>query len=147
MPIVLDGTNGIVLDGSAGIIINENVKTANHTAAIADLGKVIAMNNSSNATVTIPNDSTTNFPIGSVLRICRVNSGTVTLAAASGVTLSRTGNFGQNEEIYLRKRAANTWITVDSPQKITGSGGSLSQSGGYSIFTFTTTGSSTFTLS
>jgi subtilisin family serine protease len=44
MPIVLDGTNGVVLDGSAGIIINENVKTTNHIAELADLGKVIAMN-------------------------------------------------------------------------------------------------------
>jgi hypothetical protein len=147
MPIVLDGTNGVVLDGSAGIIVNENVKTANHTAEIADLGKVITMNNTSSATVTIPADSTTNFPLGSIIRICRINTGSVTLAAAGGVTLSRTGNFAQNEEIYLRKRAANTWIVVDQPRDPSGTGGSFSIGGGNGINTFTTTGASTFTIS
>jgi hypothetical protein len=145
MPIVLDGTNGVVLDGSAGIIVNENVKTANHTAQIADLGKVIAMNNTSAATVTIPNDSTTNFPIGSIVRICKIGSGGVTLAAAGGVTLSKVGTFGDFEELYIRKRAANTWIVVDSPARLAGAGGTFSVAGGYNIFTFTSNG--TFTLS
>jgi hypothetical protein len=145
MPIVLDGTAGVTLDGSAGIIITENVKTASHTPVLADLSKVIAMNNTSAATVTIPNDTTTNFPIGSILRICRINTGAVTLAAAAGVTLSKVGTFGDFEELYIRKRAANTWIVVDSPARLAGAGGTFSVAGGYNIFTFTSNG--TFTLS
>jgi hypothetical protein len=145
MPIVLDGTAGVTLDGSAGIIITENVKTGNHIAEIADLAKVIAMNNTSTATVTIPNDSTINFPIGSILRIAKVNTGTVTLAAAAGVTLSKTGNFGSFEEIVIRKRANNNWIVIDTPVTPSGSGGTFTSAAGFNIFTFTSSG--TFTLS
>jgi hypothetical protein len=145
MPIVLDGTAGVTLDGSAGIIITENVKTASHTPVLADLSKVIAMNNTSAATVTIPNDTTTNFPIGSILRICRINTGAVTLAAAAGVTLSKVGGFALNEELYLRKRAANNWVVVDAPRSLTGTGGTFTVSGGFNINTFTSSG--TFTLS
>jgi hypothetical protein len=147
MPIILDGTAGVTLDGSAGVIISENVKTGNTTAAIADLAKVIAMNNTSAATITIPNDSTVNFPIGSIIRICRINTGSVTLAGASGVTLSRVGNFGANEEVSLRKRAANNWIVVDIPQNPSATGGTITLSGGNRIHTFTTVGAGTFTAS
>lgn len=102
--------NGVVTS-----VITENVKTGNHTIALEDRNKVVAMNNTSGATITIPNDSSVNFPVGSVVFIAKVNNGSLTLAAASGVTLSKTGTFGSNEEIYVRKRAANTWIVVDAP--------------------------------
>lgn len=102
--------NGTVVD-----VVTENIKTGNHTIALEDRNKVVAMNNTSTASVTIPNDSSVNFPVGSVVFIARVNSGAVNLAAASGVNLSKTGSFGSNEEVYVRKRAANTWIVVDAP--------------------------------
>jgi len=146
MPIVLDGTAGVGLDGSAGIIISENVKTGSATAAIADLAKVIAMNNTAAATITIPNDSTVNFPIGSILRICRINTGTVTLAAAGGVTISKTGLFAENEEIFLRKRAANSWIVVDSPKNPIGTGGTITNDGSARVHTFGV-GAGTFSIS
>jgi hypothetical protein len=145
MPIVLDGTAGVGLDGSAGIIISENIKTGNTTAAIADLAKVIAMNNTSAATVTIPNDSTVNFPIGSIIRICRINTGSVTLTAAVGVTLSRTGVFGEGEEISIRKRAANSWIVIDAPKSPVGSGGAVSASGNFTVHSYTAICNSKFT--
>ena len=123
----------------------ENVKTGSHTLATADRNKVVAMNNSSNATVTIPNDNNVNFPIGSVVYINRIGSGNVELAGQAGVTVSRTGTLAQFEELHVRKRAANYWMVVDVPSSPDGSGGSVSAADGYTIHTYTS-GSSTFVV-
>jgi hypothetical protein len=76
----------------------------------------------------------------------RLGSGAVTLAAAGGVTVTRTGNFSSNEECYIRKRAANNWVTVDSPVNPSGTGGSLTSAGGANIHSFTSVGGATFTV-
>ena len=112
---------------------------------MADRDKVVNMNNGADATLTIEPDATTNFPVGSVIYINRTGAGAVTLAAGAGVTLTRSGNFASNEEIYIRKRAANSWITVDAPKTATGTGGAISSGAGYTIHTYTS-GSSTFVI-
>jgi hypothetical protein len=123
----------------------ENTKTTNHSLELADRDRVVNMNNTSPATVTVPTDSTVAFAVGSVVYINRINTGSVTLAAAAGVTLSKTGTFKLNEEIFCRKRAANNWIVVDTPTALTATGGSLSASSGYTIHTYTS-GSSSFII-
>jgi hypothetical protein len=138
-------TTELTVNGTARSLRTENVKTASHTIELADRDRVVAMNNTASATVTIPADSTTNFPIGSVVYIVKVNTGEVTLAAAGGVSVSRVGTFTPNEEIYVRKRAANTWSTVDQSQRLSATGGSLSSSAGFTIHTYTS-GSSTFVV-
>ena len=147
MPIVLDGTNGITSDGTAVFIVTENIKTASHTAELVDLGKVIAMNNSANATCTIPPNSAVNFPIGAIVRICRIGAGLVDLVAGAGVTLSKTGSFALNEEITLRQRATNVWVVVDTPKTISGTGGNVFAISGFRVHDFNTVGSSTFVVS
>jgi len=119
--------------------------TASRNIALTDRNKVVACDSASTITITIPPDSTTNFPIGSVVYIVRIGTGVVSLAAGSGVTVSRTGNLGASEELYVRKRAANNWIVVDRPASPSGAGGTISFGGGAVIHTFTSSG--TFTLS
>ena len=137
----------LILAGALVAVRPENVQTGSYTLQLSDNGDVVAMNNAGTANVIIPPDSTANFPIGSVVWICRIGSGTTTLTAGAGVSLSKTGNFALNEEIYVRKRAANTWIVVDAPSKPVGTGGTLTVSGGYNIHTFSSVGASNFTLS
>jgi hypothetical protein len=146
MPIILDGTNGITTDGSAGVIITENVKTASHTLEIADQSKVVAMNNTVTVTVTVPNDSTTNFPTGTVIRISRNNTGVVNLAAAAGVTLSKTGSLAANEEIFIRKRSANNWFVFETPRNSIATGGTLTIGSNFRSHVFTSVGASTLTV-
>jgi hypothetical protein len=134
-----------VIEGTVNALRTENTKSAGHTLELADRDRVVNMNNSSPATVTVPNDSTVNFPVGSVVYINRTGAGSVTLAAAGGVTLSKTGTFNANEELICRKRSSNNWIVVDTPTKLTGTGGSLSQALGYTIHTYTS-GSSSFII-
>jgi hypothetical protein len=133
----------------AGALISrrlENIQTSNYTLALGDNGTVIAMNNSASVTVTVPPNSTAAFPIGSVVYICRVGSGNVTLAAGSGVTLTRSGAFALNEEIYIRKRGTDSWIVVDSPRVLSGTGGTISTFGGSIIHSFNATGNDSLVI-
>ena len=138
----LQATN---IEGTLTALRTENVKTGSHTLELQDRDRVVAMNSASNLTVTVPNDSSVNFPVGSVVYIARVGSGAVTLAAASGVTLSKTGTFGANEEIILRKRAANNWLVIERPYPLSGTGGTVTTSGNFSSHSFTS-GTGTFTV-
>lgn len=129
--------DAILVDGTARYLITENTYTASHSLVLGDRNKVVNMNNSSSANVTVEPDITTNFPVGSVVYINRTGTGTVTLTAGAGVTLTRTGGFGANEEIYIRKRAANSWMVVDSPSNLSASGGTVAVGSGYNYNTFT----------
>jgi hypothetical protein len=132
----------------AGALVStrpENIQTTSYTLTLSDSSRVVTMNNSGSATITIPPNSSVPFPTGSVVWICRIGAGTTSLVAGAGVTLSRTGNFGVNEEIYLRKRDTNSWIVVDSPKNGTGTGGTVSSVSGFNVHTFSTVGASSFT--
>jgi hypothetical protein len=142
---IWDATGDLTVPGTVVSIRRENIQTSNYTLAITDNSDVVAMNNSGAATITIPPNSAVPFPIGAVIYICRVGAGAVTLAAGAGVTLSKVGLFGANEEIYVRKRGADSWIVVDSPRSLAGSGGIASSAAGQNINTFISNG--TFTLS
>lgn len=135
-----------IVDGVVTSVRTENQKSTSHTLELADRDKVVAFVGTGAQTVTVPTDAAVNFPLGSVVYIGRFGSGSVQLTAAGGVTLTRTGGFGENEEIYIRKRAANTWNVVDAPKNLTGDGGAVSAASGYTIHTFTS-GTSTFTVS
>ena len=132
------GTLDIV--GTITSLLQENVKTSSHTLALADRNKVVAFNGTSSQTVTCPQDSEVAFPIGSVVYIARINTGALNIAAGTGASVSQTGTFGAGEEIYVRKRAANTWFVVAGITTISATGGTLSSAGGYDIHTFTSSG-------
>jgi hypothetical protein len=135
----------LTVNGTARSLRLENIKTASHTLALVDQNKVVAFNGTSAQIVTVPPNSSVPFPVGSVVYINRINSGTLALQAGAGVSLSKSGSFNINEEIYCRKRASDTWIIVDSPTALSATGGSISSSSGYQIHTYTS-GSSTFVL-
>lgn len=134
--------NGVLTD-----LRTENITTSSKSLATADRNKVVACTNSSDITITVPNDATVNFPIGSVVYIARFGSGSVTLAGAGGVTVTRLGDLAQDEELYVRKRASNYWVVVDIPRTVTVSGGTVSSASGYTIHSFTNVGNDTLLIS
>jgi hypothetical protein len=78
---------------------------------------MVEVNSSSNLTISIPTDATTNFPIGTSIDILRVGTGTVTVAAATPATTTLNYTPGnklraQWSSATLFKRAANTWVLM-----------------------------------
>ena len=138
-----------VVEGTVNALRSESTSpTTNYTLALTDRDAVVVMNNTSAATVTVPPNSSVAFPIGSIIYISRINTGTVTLAAGAGVSLSKTGTLAQFEEIAVRKRGSDSWSVIDFPTAgtATASGGTGSVSAPYTISTFTTTGAATYTV-
>jgi len=133
----------LTVNGTARSLRTENVQTTSYTLALTDRDRVVAFNGTGSQTVTVPTDAVA-FPTGSVVYIARINTGSLTLAAP-GVTITKTGNFAPNEELYVRKRGSNSWIVVDSPQQLTATGGTISNITGYRVHSYTS-GSSTFVL-
>ena len=105
-------TSELTVNGTARSLRTDNNKTASHTLELVDRDRVVAFTGSGSQVVTVPTDAAVAFPIGSVVHVARIGSGSLTLAASGGVTLSKTGTFNAGEEITLRKRASNNWIVT-----------------------------------
>lgn len=97
------------------------VVTADYTLALEDAGRVVEMNSGSARVFTIPPVSSVKWPIGTVIELARIGSGSATITPGSGVTIpnrveaagttSRTiGN--QWSSASLRHRATNVWVLV-----------------------------------
>jgi hypothetical protein len=92
--------------------------TANATLALADEGKVLRVNSSSNLTVTIPLNSSVAFPIDTEIAILRYGTGTVSISPTSGVTLNSVSSNRKVKDQYgsvaLKKIGENEWVLVGS---------------------------------
>ena len=122
-------TGGVTVDAS-GIIFTDGSqtkqgvpslttiisKTADYTLSnLSERDSLIEINASGSTTLTVPADSSTNYPVGTSLDILRVGAGAVTVSPAAGVTLNYTpGNKlrAQWSSATLVKRAANTWVLL-----------------------------------
>ena len=89
-------------------------KTASYTlSSLTERDDLIEMGSASALTLTIPTDSTLNFPIGTSIDILQTSTGQVTIAGAGGVTVNATPGLKLRttwSSCTLFKRAANTWV-------------------------------------
>lgn len=89
-------------------------KTASYTLSdLAERDSLIEISSQSATTITIPSDSSVDFPIGTTLDILQTASGQVTVEGAQGVTVNATPGLKlrtQWSSATLMKRAANTWV-------------------------------------
>ena len=108
-----DGTQAKVGVPSATTI---QQKTASYTlSAVTERDNMIELSSSSALTVTIPADSTVNYPVGTSIDILQTSTGQVTVAGAGGVTVNATPGLKlrtQWSSATLTKRAANTWVVT-----------------------------------
>jgi hypothetical protein len=91
-------------------------KTAGYTlSSLTERDSMIEVASSSGVSVTIPADSSLNFPVGTSIDILQTSTGQVTIAAAGGVTVNATPGLKlrtQWSSATLVKRAANTWVVM-----------------------------------
>lgn len=86
--------------------------TASRALALTDDGKALYVSSSSAVTVTVPANSSVQLPVGSEIFLYRDGSGTVTVAAASGVTLrcsDPSDSLKRYDTARLKKWEANVW--------------------------------------
>jgi hypothetical protein len=95
-----------------------NNRTANYTLVVTpvtDAGKMIVVSSATATTVTIPLESTANFPIGTQILVMQTSTGNVTITPTSGVVLQgRNGlkTAGVYAIISLIKIASDSWIVA-----------------------------------
>lgn len=91
------------------------------TLAISDAGTIQRCTNSSAITITVPSNSSVSFPTGTRIEIYQAQSGTVTIAAQSGVTLESASSSnmlaGQYSMACLIKMGTNIWALTGDVKK------------------------------
>ncbi len=89
-------------------------KTADYTlSALTERDSLIEVDSSSAVTITIPTNSAVAYPIGTTLDILGVNTGLITIAGDTGVTVNATPGLKlrtQWSSATLLKRAENSWV-------------------------------------
>lgn len=87
--------------------------TASTTLALTHAEKMLLVNSASAVTITIPTHASVALPVGSLINIAGIGTGTVTLSPASGVTLyskeSACSIDGQYGAVTLYKASDNVW--------------------------------------
>ena len=112
-------TNPLATLHVAGGFIMENQfnrRTSNYTLVLSDAGKIVETNISSTNTVTVPDNATAPFPIGTEIFVMQYGSGQTTIAPASGVTLRSKANYRKIGSPYtgacLVKVGTDEWYLV-----------------------------------
>ena len=106
-----------LVSGAARAGFNSTLRTvtSSNTLVISDLAKLIVVNSSSTANITVPADNTVNFNVGDRIDFVTINTGLVTFIAAGGVSVSGTPGLNlrtQYSGATLVKLAANTWVAM-----------------------------------
>ena len=108
----LDGSAKVAAAQASARIIS---KTASATLALAEAGCFIYFNNGTTAcTLTVPANSSVAFPVGTEIEVLRGGTGTITIAAASGVTIYSVDSAKKIDSqfgvVCLKKTGTDTWV-------------------------------------
>jgi len=112
------GTVTVTADTSvvAPVTLSTSAQTSSYTLVLADAYKIVEMNVASGNTLTVPDNTSVAFPVGTQITVIQTGAGQTTLAGASGVTVnSKDGNLniaGQWGSATLIKRATDTWVAI-----------------------------------
>jgi hypothetical protein len=107
---VYDGSNWLSI---VDPLFTFNQQSSSYTLSLIDSYKMIEMSGGGN--LTVPPESSVNFPIGTAIDIVQTGSSQVTIVAGSGVTVNATPGLKlrtQWSSATLVKRAADTWLLM-----------------------------------
>lgn len=97
------------------ITLATNEETASYTLVLTDQSKVVEMNVASANNLTIPLNSSVEFPTGTTITVLQTGAGQTTLVATGGVTVNGTPGLklrAQWSSATLIKRATDTWVAI-----------------------------------
>jgi len=101
--------------GTFGTPQDINAVTSGYTLVIGDAGKLVTVNSSSSATLTVPVNSSVAFPVGTHIDIARLGAGAVTVDGDAGVAVNATPGRRLRAAYStgtLIKLGTNTWLLV-----------------------------------
>ncbi len=100
--------------GIASVIPASAVSQANYTFVLADAGRLVELSYASAASGIVPASATAAFPVGAIIEVARMGTGSLTIVPSAGVTIRSPGNLTaiatQYDAVSLRKRAPNEWV-------------------------------------
>lgn len=100
---------------STALLTNAQTGTT-YTLALTDANNtVVELSNTSTITVTVPTNTSVAFPIGAQVQLLQTNTGQVTVAGASTVTVNGTPGLKLRTQwsfATLIKRDTNSWVLV-----------------------------------
>ncbi len=104
-------TTAILGKADAAFTINTQTGTT-YTLVLSDAGKLIDMSNAGAIALTIPANSVTAFPVGTIITILQSGAGQVTVGINTDTLNGRNGlkTAGQWAVITLIKRTSTTWV-------------------------------------
>jgi hypothetical protein len=84
---------------------------ANRALILSDAGKLVISRETGNIALTIPEEATTDFPIGSTIAFWQIGTGTLEVLAAGGVTLLAVSGdtLSQGLSAVAVKTGADEW--------------------------------------
>jgi hypothetical protein len=104
------------LSTKADKLVTFDPETASYALIIGNADQIIEMNVGTANTVTVPLDSSVNFPTGTQITILQTGTGQTTITPATvGVTINATPGLKlrtQWSSATLIKRAANIWVAI-----------------------------------
>jgi hypothetical protein len=112
------GNGTITLDFASSNVIT-NAQVASYTLVLADKDKLVEVSNASANTLTVPLNSSVEFPVGTQITILQTGAGQTTITATGGVTINATPGLklrAQWSSVTLIKRATNTWVALGDLQ-------------------------------
>jgi hypothetical protein len=90
-----------------------NSQSASYTLFATDANKVVEINSSSAATLTVPTDAISFMPNSTRIELFQTGAGQITITPASGVTINAQPGLktkAQWGHVTLLKRGVNTWV-------------------------------------
>jgi hypothetical protein len=100
-------------DARQNITLNAQTGTT-YTLALTDNGRLVTLSNAAAITLTVPLNSSVAFATGAVVNIQQIGAGQVTVAGASGVTVTGTGTKlrTQYSAAALVKTGTDSWTLI-----------------------------------
>lgn len=87
-------------------------RTEDYTLRRSDMSRVVPVDSTDPVTITVPNDSADEIPVGAVINVYNKGTDTVIIEGAAGVTVQNGGILAPQSEASLRKRDLNEWVVA-----------------------------------
>jgi hypothetical protein len=109
----IEYADGVQVKQGVPSLTEINAQTSAYTTVLGDRDKLVEVSSATGVTLTIPENASVAYPVGTSIDILQTGAGQVTIAGAVGVTVNATPGLKlrtQWSSATMFKRAENTWV-------------------------------------